>query len=86
MGGMEHRVVVFPGDGEACRESADWQPAGTTVLRLHLAVAGVAMATVWALAGSISALLHEPALAGSLRLFAIEIPIFGIAYAHRSSS
>ncbi|MBC7790575.1 MAG: oligosaccharide flippase family protein [Anaerolineae bacterium] len=64
-------------------ESRDWQPAGTTVLRLHLAVAGTAMAALWALAPSIAALLHEPALAGLLRLFAIEIPLFGITYAHR---
>jgi len=64
-------------------ESRDWQPAGTTVLRLHLAAAAIATATVWVFAGSIAALLHEPALAGILRLFALEIPLFGIAYAHR---
>jgi O-antigen/teichoic acid export membrane protein/GT2 family glycosyltransferase len=64
-------------------EAADWRLVAATALRLHLA-AGLALAlAVWVLAAPAAALLGEPALAGYLRLFALDLPLFGLAHAHR---
>jgi len=65
-------------------EVADWRPVGTVVLRLHLWISLVAALLLATLAGPVSALLGEPALAGYLRLFALDIPIFSLAHAHRN--
>lgn len=65
-------------------EAADWRPVGTVVLRLHLCVSAACAVLLLVLAGPIAALLGEPALVGYLRLFAIDIPIFSLAHAHRN--
>lgn len=65
-------------------EVADWRPVGTTVLRLHLGVSAACAVLLVALAGPLAALLGEPALAGYLRLMAVDIPIFSLAHAHRN--
>jgi O-antigen/teichoic acid export membrane protein len=65
-------------------EADDWQPVATTVMRLHLAASGSAALLLWLLAAPIGRLLQEPALAGYLRLYAIEIPLFCLASAQRS--
>ncbi len=65
-------------------EVSDWRPVGTVVLRLHLCVSIVCALLLAVLAGPIAAMLGEPSLAGYLRLFAIDIPIFSMAHAHRS--
>lgn len=65
-------------------ESADWQPVATTALRLYLAVSAAAAGLVMAAAEPVAALLGEPALAGYLRLLALDIPLFCAAHAHRS--
>jgi len=65
-------------------EVSDWRPVGTVVARLHLCVSAAVAVLLVALAGPIAAMLGEPVLAGHLRLFAIDIPIFSLAHAHRS--
>ena len=65
-------------------ETEDWRPVGATVLRLHLWVGGGAMLLIWLLADGVAMLLREDAIAGYLRLFALDIPLFCLAYAHRS--
>ncbi|MGH7752987.1 MAG: lipopolysaccharide biosynthesis protein [Gemmatimonadales bacterium] len=65
-------------------EAEDWRPAARAVLWLHLAMSLVTAAALWAGAPALAALLGEPALAGYLRLFAIEIPLFSAAQAQRS--
>ncbi|MFO1429193.1 MAG: methyltransferase domain-containing protein [Candidatus Competibacteraceae bacterium] len=65
-------------------EVSDWRPVGTLVVRLHLGVSVACAVLLVALAGPIAALLDEPTLAGYLRLFAIDIPLFSLAHAHRN--
>ncbi|HAJ61469.1 MAG TPA: teichoic acid transporter, partial [Cyanobacteria bacterium UBA8543] len=65
-------------------ETEDWQAVGTTVLRLHLWVGGGAMLLIWLLADGVAMVLSEEAIAFYLRLFALDIPLFCLAYAHRS--
>jgi O-antigen/teichoic acid export membrane protein len=65
-------------------EAADWRPIGSTIVSVHLALAVVAAALLAALAGVIARLLDTPALAAPLRLFALDIPLFCLAQAHRS--
>jgi O-antigen/teichoic acid export membrane protein len=64
-------------------EAADWRPAGTAIARLYTGVGIAAAAVLWLLAGPVSDWLKEPSLGGYLRLFAIDIPIFTLAQAHR---
>lgn len=65
-------------------EAQDWRSIGATVLRLHLLLGGGAMLLIWLFAEAIATLLDEPQLAFYLRLFALEIPLFCLAYVHRS--
>lgn len=66
-------------------EAADnWQPVGATVLRLHLFIGTGVMLLVWLLANPFAKLLGEPILANYLILFALDIPLFCLGYAHRS--
>jgi O-antigen/teichoic acid export membrane protein/ubiquinone/menaquinone biosynthesis C-methylase UbiE len=64
-------------------EVSDWRPVATMVLRLHLGVSAACAVLLAALSGPLAALLGEPALAAYLRLFAVDIPIFSLAHAHR---
>ncbi|MEY2487248.1 MAG: hypothetical protein QOH39_2896 [Verrucomicrobiota bacterium] len=64
-------------------ESDDWRPIGTALVRLHLWLGIAGGVLVWIFAGTIAAMLKAPPLAGYLRLFAIDIPIFSLAQAHR---
>jgi len=61
----------------------DWRPVATIVIRVHLISSTVAMLLMWLLAGPIATLLNEPKLATYLRLFALDIPLFSLARAHR---
>jgi O-antigen/teichoic acid export membrane protein len=65
-------------------EAEDWQPVGTTVMRLHLVVSGGAALLLWLLAAPIAKLLNESVLTTYLRLFAFDIPLFSLAYVHRN--
>lgn len=64
-------------------DARDWRPVGSTIVSAHLAAAVAAAALLWLGAGPVAALLGNPALAGHLRLFAADIPLFCLAQAHR---
>ena len=65
-------------------EASDWRPAGAAVARLYVIVGTIVAAVLWLTSGLVATLLKEPALEGYLRLFAIDIPIFTLAQAHRA--
>jgi O-antigen/teichoic acid export membrane protein len=65
-------------------EAEDWRPIGAAVARLHFVLGGFAALALTLCAGPIALLFKTPALAGYLRLFAIDIPIFSLVQAHRS--
>lgn len=65
-------------------EADDWRPVGATVLRQHLAISAGAALLLWLLAAPIAKLLGEPRLTTYLPLFALEIPLFSLASAHRT--
>jgi O-antigen/teichoic acid export membrane protein len=65
-------------------DADDWRPVGETVVRQSLLVSGAVALLVWFFAGSIGRVLYAPALAAYLRLFALDIPLFSLARAHRA--
>jgi O-antigen/teichoic acid export membrane protein len=65
-------------------ETDNWKPIAGALLRWHLAAGGMAMLGLWALARPIASLLQEPSLAVYLPLFAVDIPLFTLAQAHRN--
>ena len=65
-------------------EAQDWKPVGSAVVRLHIAVSVVSAALLWLVSVPVSRYLTEPDLAGYLRLYAIDIPLFSLAQAHRN--
>jgi O-antigen/teichoic acid export membrane protein len=75
---FDRTTVKFVGQAE------EWRPVATTVVRLHLAASAGATLLLWLLAPSIATLLNEPLLATYLRLFALDIPLYSLARAHRN--
>jgi len=75
---FSHTTVKFVGQAE------DWRPVGATVAQLHLAVSVGAAFLLWLLAPPVATLLNEPVLATYLRLFALDIPLYSLARAHRN--
>jgi len=71
-------AIKFVGDAE------DWRPIGSAIARLHLIVSGSAAGLLVLLSVPLAQLLNEPALAGYLRLFALDIPLASLAHAYRS--
>jgi O-antigen/teichoic acid export membrane protein len=65
-------------------EASDWRPVAATSFRIHLGIGLAVGCALWALADPLAGLLRDPLLAGYLRLFAVEIPIFAAASAYRS--
>jgi O-antigen/teichoic acid export membrane protein len=65
-------------------EASDWRPIGATIVTFHLLMAAAAALILMGVAGTVATLLGTPALAGRLRLFAIDIPLFCLAQAHRN--
>ncbi|MCC7362153.1 MAG: oligosaccharide flippase family protein [Anaerolineales bacterium] len=64
-------------------EADDWRPVATASLRAHFGLGLALAALVWLVAPAAAAVLGEPALAGYLRLFALDLPLFSLAHAHR---
>jgi O-antigen/teichoic acid export membrane protein len=64
-------------------EASDWRPAGTALVHHQVGVSLLAMLGVWLLAEPVAAQLGEPRLTGYLRLLALDVPLFGLAQAHR---
>lgn len=65
-------------------EADDWKPVAGDLLRWHLAIGSLAMFSLWWLAAPIAALMEAPVLADYLPLFALDIPLFLLAQAHRN--
>lgn len=61
----------------------DWRPWGGTLVRFYMVAGTLAAVLLWLVSGELGRLLGEPAMAGYLRLFALDIPIFSLATAHR---
>jgi O-antigen/teichoic acid export membrane protein len=61
-----------------------WQPIGSTIVSVHLVASSAAACLLWALAGPVTGMLGKPAVTGTLRLFALDIPLFCLAQAHRN--
>ena len=65
-------------------EAEDWRPIGATIASVHLALASVAAVVLAAAAGPIARVMDTPSLVPLLRLFALDLPLFCLAQAHRS--
>jgi O-antigen/teichoic acid export membrane protein len=74
-GGFSGTTVKFIG------ESSDWRPVGTTSLQLHFIIGICTACVIWFLAPLISSFFHEPAMAGYIRLFSVELPVLGVSSA-----
>jgi O-antigen/teichoic acid export membrane protein len=66
-------------------EAEDWRGPAAVSLQLHLAAGLAAGVALVASAGLVAGLLDAPALAPTLRLYALELPIAALASAHRSA-
>ncbi|HYN89765.1 MAG TPA: oligosaccharide flippase family protein [Ardenticatenaceae bacterium] len=75
---LGHTTVKFVSQAE------DWRPVGAAVVRFYLIVSLAVMLLLWLLAAPLAGLLGVPGLAPYLRLFALEIPVFSVARAHRN--
>ncbi|MEI6085159.1 MAG: oligosaccharide flippase family protein [Verrucomicrobiota bacterium] len=64
-------------------ETTDWQPLAAKIVQLNFVISLAAAGLLAILAKPIATLLGEPALAMLLVLFALDIPLFGLAQAHR---
>ncbi len=64
-------------------ESEDWESLGTTVLQLQFLVSLLVALSVILGAAPVARALHEPALAGTLRLMAVDIPLASLAHTHK---
>ncbi len=65
-------------------EADDWKSVGAGIMRLYLLAGIVVGAALYLLADPLSAFMNEPATAAYLRLFAIDIPLFTLAQAHKN--
>ena len=63
--------------------AADWRPVGTVIAQLHVFIGAAATVVLWVFATPIAELLDIPTFVPYLRLLALDIPIFCLAYAHR---
>ncbi|MDR7496340.1 MAG: oligosaccharide flippase family protein [Armatimonadota bacterium] len=64
-------------------DAGDWRPLGAGIVRVHLVIGAAAAALLALAAGPLAALLGEPALAGYLRLFSLDVPLLALIHAHR---
>ena len=65
-------------------EADDWQPVGAGLLRFYLLIGGGVGVLFYVLATPLGTLMGEPAITGYFRLFAIDIPLFSLAQAHKN--
>jgi O-antigen/teichoic acid export membrane protein len=64
-------------------EAEDWRPVGAAVLRAHLLVGVITGAALFMASGTLARMFDVPGLALVLRVFALDIPLFMLAHAHR---
>jgi O-antigen/teichoic acid export membrane protein len=65
-------------------DARNWRQIGSTILSVHLFASLAGALLLWVLAAPLALLLGKPVLAGYLRLFAVDIPLFCQAQAHRN--
>jgi O-antigen/teichoic acid export membrane protein len=65
-------------------DAADWRPIGATILSIHLLLSLAAALLLFLLAPLAAGAVGAPAISGYLRVFALDIPLFSLAYAHRN--
>jgi len=65
-------------------EAQNWRPVAAAIVRLHFYVGVVFGVLIWLLAPLLAGVFHEPAMAGLIRIFAMEIPIHSLMRAHLS--
>jgi O-antigen/teichoic acid export membrane protein len=63
-------------------DADDWRPAGAVVMRMFGASGVLGFAALWLAAPALAVLMHEPSLAGHLRLMAFDVPLFMLTQAH----
>jgi len=63
-------------------ETADWRPIGSAVLRWHLIMGLITASGVFWGASILAGLFNSEVLSNYLRIFALDIPLFGLARAH----
>ena len=66
------------------REASDWRPIGTTVVRLYFIFAVGVSVLLCLLSSPLSRMFNETVVSNYLKLFAVEIPVFSLACAHRN--
>lgn len=64
-------------------DAPDWRPAGAVVLRTYAVGGVVGFVALWAAAGPLATLMHEPSLVRHLRVLALDVPLFMLAQAHQ---
>lgn len=65
-------------------ESERWKPLASRLQQLNLGLSLAAAAALWLAAPVLADVLDAPPVAGYLRLFAIDVPLFTIAHLHRN--
>jgi len=65
-------------------DARSWQQIGSTILSVYLSASLAGGLLLAGLAAPLADLLNKPELAGYMRLFAIDIPLFCLAQAHRN--
>lgn len=65
-------------------EASDWRPVGAAIAHASLVAGAAAMLVLGAASVPIASALRDPALAVYLALFALDIPLFALAQAHRN--
>jgi O-antigen/teichoic acid export membrane protein len=63
--------------------AAEWEPMAALVVRVQFAVGALTAIALWLAAPLVAHALDEPALSSLLRLFALDLPLFGVAQAHQ---
>ena len=66
-------------------EADDWKAISSTLAQIQVVVSLGAAAVLIVMAPTVAAALGSPGLGGYLRLFALEIPLFGLNQVHRST-
>ena len=65
-------------------DASDWRPIGSTILSVQLLVSGTVALLLCLSAPLVAAALGMPELTPYLRIYAVDIPLFTLAQAHRS--
>ena len=65
-------------------EAEDWKGVADGIVRRQLIAGVVVMLLLWALSAPLAFLLNEPSLGWYVALYAVDVPLFNLAYAHRN--